>query len=565
MSNLRGKGKLPASSDSSHGGFPIEGRGAPARTVDSLGPPNALTPAPEPESTRLGKYECKEDEEAAVAGYGKGISGDDERKPSASAASVAARARYLTDAKIRKDDFAEEFPVELPTGSASSAPFTFLPYASLPSAATRDSAPNHGRKRLEHAPPGEVMSSPGLRTRMEVADSVERLPVVLATNHDVAPGAYHVPSYDSTRDFADEESKLEEEEVPSSAGVDTRAIAESDLHVVEAQRVPDGGEEGTTMIAEAQYVRMKWYQRPNIRWMLVGLVLFSCVLLGAVVALVVRPLSGTSSSSSSPPTPEPSTGASATPRPTTMVPATPEPTTVASPTPEPTTLALATPEPTTVVLATPEPTTVVPTTPEPTTVVLATPEPTAVVPATPEPTAVVLWPEPTTVVLTTPEPTTAVPATPEPTTAVPAPPEPTTVSPEQIACNFLLISDVTKCRSTTFFAGYTTGSTIPSEIGELTQLAHLSLTSDALTGTIPSEIGLLTQLTWLDFSDNSLTGTLPNEIGLLTQLMWLTVDSNNLSGTMPYSICSTGSFRMIDCYEITCPPGCCLTCCSTCG
>jgi hypothetical protein len=168
-------------------------------------------------------------------------------------------------------------------------------------------------------------------------------------------------------------------------------------------------------------------------------------------------------------------------------------------------------------------------------------------------------------------------------------PSPTSLTPEQIACNFLSISNVTKCRSTVRFDSYfdgdvTTGSTIPSEIallsrlmyldvaynqltgtipsemGLMHQLTNLSFYNNQLTGTIPSEIGELTQLTFLDFYSNSLTGTIPSEMGLLTQLELLYFARNDLSGTMLSSLCSLPSltdYIFIDCGEIACASGCC--------
>ena len=110
-------------------------------------------------------------------------------------------------------------------------------------------------------------------------------------------------------------------------------------------------------------------------------------------------------------------------------------------------------------------------------------------------------------------------------------PAPTALTPEIIACNFLSLSNVTKCRSTFIFssdsqADSTTSSTIPSEIGLLTQLTSLSFYNNSLASTIPSEIGLLTRLTELSFYDNALTSTIPSEIGLLTQLMKLDFGGN---------------------------------------
>ena len=293
-------------------------------------------------------------------------------------------------------------------------------------------------KKLEHAPPSAPLRSPGLG----MENSLEKPRVVLANNHQVAPGAFPVPSSqdvatnrtssipigsdDSTREFAYEECKLEEG-LSNPVDADTgghdssRPTTESGLYTVEAERVPDGKEEGTILVAEAHYVSMKWYQRPLYRWILVGSILFVGGLVGAVVALVVRPSSAASSSSSSPPTPAP-----------------------------------------------------------------------------------------------------------------------TYLTPEESACNFLSMSDVTKCRSTVKFDSYaddkTTGFTIPSEIGLLTQLKFLNISSNALTSTIPSEVGLLQNLMTLSFANNKLTSKIPSEIGLMQNLTYLSFWSNSLTSTIPSEI-----------------------------
>ncbi|KAI2501778.1 hypothetical protein MHU86_12698 [Fragilaria crotonensis] len=99
----------------------------------------------------------------------------------------------------------------------------------------------------------------------------------------------------------------------------------------------------------------------------------------------------------------------------------------------------------------------------------------------------------------------------------------TTTQEETIACQFLSIPDLTVCQSTTSFDSVntddrTTGSTIPSAIGLLTQLTYLDFYGNQLTSTIPTEIGRLTRLKALAFYNNSLTSTIPSEIGLLTLL-----------------------------------------------
>jgi len=65
----------------------------------------------------------------------------------------------------------------------------------------------------------------------------------------------------------------------------------------------------------------------------------------------------------------------------------------------------------------------------------------------------------------------------------------------------------------------------------------LILSENQLTGSIPSEIGNLTNLTKLYLSDNQLTGSIPSEIGNLTNLTQNFLDNNQLTGQIPESIC----------------------------
>ncbi len=370
-------------------------------------------------------------------------------------------------------------------------------------------------KKLEHAPPGELMPPPGSR----MVDVLERSPIVLASNHDISPGAFPVRSlrntamsrtfgsplisHDATRQFTNEESK-QEDGVPNSAGGSytgahdsSRVATENVMYTVEAQRVPDGHEEGTMMVAEAEYVRTKWYQRPVYRWILLGSILFACVSLGVVVVLVVlviRPQSTASISSLTSPTTVPTTAAPNTPEPITATP-------ISAPISSP---------------------------------ISGAPPTTASItkaPATPDPTAA---PKTVNPIAETP---TRAPSSRRPTTSS----KPTSLASERIACNFLSIPNATKCRSTVKFDAFnngdkTTGSTIPSEIGLLSQLTSLDFYDNSLTSTIPSEIGLLSQLTWLSFFINLLTSTIPSEIGLLIELLYLHFYNNSLTSTIPSEI-----------------------------
>jgi Leucine-rich repeat (LRR) protein len=113
-------------------------------------------------------------------------------------------------------------------------------------------------------------------------------------------------------------------------------------------------------------------------------------------------------------------------------------------------------------------------------------------------------------------------------------------------------------------------TSIPSEIGRLSNLASLSMTFCGLTGTLPSEIGLLTVLDRLWLRQNLLQGSIPDNIAGLENLKYFYIEGNRLGGSIPVGICDKrapqGSLAEIgaDCdsdnqYLVACP------CCSCCG
>ncbi|CAB9529592.1 leucine Rich Repeat [Seminavis robusta] len=85
------------------------------------------------------------------------------------------------------------------------------------------------------------------------------------------------------------------------------------------------------------------------------------------------------------------------------------------------------------------------------------------------------------------------------------------------------------------------GSTIFTQIGQMTQLTNLRLFSLDLTGTIPSEVGLLSNtLEGLSLLDNQLTGSLPEQLWQLSHLKTIIVGRNSFGG----SIASDIGYRM---------------------
>ncbi|MCZ7665841.1 MAG: leucine-rich repeat domain-containing protein [Chloroflexi bacterium] len=90
-------------------------------------------------------------------------------------------------------------------------------------------------------------------------------------------------------------------------------------------------------------------------------------------------------------------------------------------------------------------------------------------------------------------------------------------------------------------------TSVPSEIGNLTNLTRLYLNNNQLTA-VPSEIVNLTNLTHLSLRDNQLT-SLPLEIDNLTSLTDIQLHSNPLSGPMPTELTNLTNLSRIVFYN----------------
>jgi hypothetical protein len=97
-------------------------------------------------------------------------------------------------------------------------------------------------------------------------------------------------------------------------------------------------------------------------------------------------------------------------------------------------------------------------------------------------------------------------------------------------------------------------TTIPTQVGRLSALAALILSSLALTGTVPTEVANLANLEALNVNGNKLTGTLP-ALDKLTKLAHLAVGYNvGLGGNMPAMPTSIRSIVVENCSFTGLPP-----------
>ncbi|KAD4584170.1 hypothetical protein E3N88_21771 [Mikania micrantha] len=90
---------------------------------------------------------------------------------------------------------------------------------------------------------------------------------------------------------------------------------------------------------------------------------------------------------------------------------------------------------------------------------------------------------------------------------------------------------------------------IPSSIGNMSNLKYLALATNNFSGEIPFEIGMLTSLNVLYLTTNTLTGHIPDSIGNLTNLTSLYLYENRLNGHIPNSIDNLKRIIILDLHK----------------
>ena len=97
--------------------------------------------------------------------------------------------------------------------------------------------------------------------------------------------------------------------------------------------------------------------------------------------------------------------------------------------------------------------------------------------------------------------------------------------------------------------------TIPSGIGQMTALTELNLQQNTRfleSNTLPSELGNLTNLQALLLSGSTIGGTIPLELGNLSKLTTLALVQTSLSGSIADGICEIDGLSIMYSSEITC-------------
>lgn len=90
--------------------------------------------------------------------------------------------------------------------------------------------------------------------------------------------------------------------------------------------------------------------------------------------------------------------------------------------------------------------------------------------------------------------------------------------------------------------------TIPTDLGDLTNMDYLRFNFNHLSGSIPSELGNLTNLTYFDLGNNQLTGGIPTSLGNLTKLTRFDVAGNRLDGGIPSQLGSLTALKELYLY-----------------
>lgn len=87
--------------------------------------------------------------------------------------------------------------------------------------------------------------------------------------------------------------------------------------------------------------------------------------------------------------------------------------------------------------------------------------------------------------------------------------------------------------------------TLPTSLGNLTNLNNIDFSNNSITGNIPSTVGSLNSLQSINFSSNKLNGSIPATIGNLGNLVKLDLTSNQFTGTILVSLINLSNLQVL--------------------
>ncbi|PIN13604.1 Serine/threonine protein kinase [Handroanthus impetiginosus] len=87
---------------------------------------------------------------------------------------------------------------------------------------------------------------------------------------------------------------------------------------------------------------------------------------------------------------------------------------------------------------------------------------------------------------------------------------------------------------------------LPLEMGNLTFLGYLNLSSNNFHGILPEELAQLRRLKVIDFKFNNFTGEIPSWFRFLRELHFLNLRNNSFTGLLPNSISNVSKLEMLD-------------------
>jgi Leucine-rich repeat (LRR) protein len=87
---------------------------------------------------------------------------------------------------------------------------------------------------------------------------------------------------------------------------------------------------------------------------------------------------------------------------------------------------------------------------------------------------------------------------------------------------------------------------LPETFYNLTELLHINLADNELTGTLSRAVAQLLRLQTINVKINGLTGTVPKEIGFLPSLLVLDLRSNHFSGTIPSTVFAQDGLQYVN-------------------